>query len=87
MPGHGPRIGKLSGAHGRKPAHVRLMGNAARPGTSAIAAVRRPATPPAVTERWNPTFSTVAPIRSSPDTRGITYTSGAWMACVRIGGT
>ena len=25
MPGHGPRIGKLSGAHGRKPNQVRLM--------------------------------------------------------------
>src|SRR5947208_6580811 len=69
-PGHGPRIGRLSGAHGRNPYHVRLIGSEASPGTSAIAELSRLATPSAVTDRWKPTFSTVAPTSSSPDDRG-----------------
>ena len=68
--GHGPRMGRLSGAHGRKPYHVRAIGSAPSEGTSPMAAASRLAIPSAVTERWKPTRSTVAPISSSPDARG-----------------
>src|SRR5437879_13622057 len=60
-PGHGPSTGRLSGAHGRNPYHVRLIGRSPSAGTSSIAARRSPAIALAVTAPWKPTGATGAP--------------------------